>query len=106
MSNLFVVMTTESILHSIPEAPRSINGQNKVELNNIISNSDKDSDDLQDKIEEILLKQPAPVEEDDQNSRGILAKDQDEPQPFTVVRVSSSVSQVGNKKQEHFMHDR
>ena len=86
-----------------PEAPRSIavNFNNK-KNNNKINSATSDGLKLRDKIEEILLTK-APhkpfVGKNDQEitTKNQLEEKEEEKQPFTVVRVSSSVSQVRAK---------
>ena len=99
--------TTTTKFNSIPEAPRSIffgkNSQNsqKVKNNQISSDGLK----LRNKIEEILFKHQqkttSKTDQQENNKKPIVlnidensTEDGDDVQPFTVVRVSSSVSQV------------
>lgn len=84
----FSEFTTRASVLFFQEAPRSIAKPSKETTNKIFKGSPSDDGlKLRDKIEEILLNKaphdPVDRDEEDENS-----------QPFTVVRVSSSVSQV------------
>ena len=127
MTNFFpifitaVISTTERFKNLIPEAPRSIQGfKSNTNRNNQISS---DGLKLRKKVEEILFKHQSKTDDNDfkqENNKIPIVlhindntankndanfeetgdetdKEDGEREPFTVVRVSSSVSQVHTK---------